>query len=518
MEPPGNLFDTPAERLDAFIAHQLLPTKKSKKEIHDAFQMMQRFLRAWCFKELEAGVWKVVKAGSVMNGTMLKHKGELHVVVFLDCCTYSTDDSYHYDMLMLMKEKLPYSWKNLANISEICVNSDVPRSLFFTIQFTMTSEPIDVVILTAHSILESSPLSCPPPPETYVDLIEAAGVPGQFSPSFIELQKSFIKNLPTKLKSLLRLVKHWYLQHLKFSCPKASLPPIYALELLTIYAWETGAHQAENFNMARGFVSVMELLQDNKDICIYWTKYYSFQDQVIRDFVTQQLKRERPIILDPVDPTHNVGEGKRWDLVAQRAAQCLKKICCVDKYNCPIPAWNVKRVRSIQVTVKRQKGKSLIIWVNPFDPIQQMKKHPNLAPLFYQKQYLFCQEPDSWQHSLRCHLSLADYGIFWEVSLYLVERVHSKIQLCVKLPRSKTPDDYFMWSSDLIRKLMYLIEERQELSPEQHILTFHGQQLQVDLPLSYYDIQEGDILVLSERKSYSSFPRKEFGKHVGFFF
>lgn len=51
-----------------------------------------------------------------------------------------------------------------------------------------------------------------PHPEVYESLIEANGYPGNFSPSFSELQRNFVKHRPTKLKSLLRLVKHWYLQ------------------------------------------------------------------------------------------------------------------------------------------------------------------------------------------------------------------------------------------------------------------------------------------------------------------
>lgn len=45
-----------------------------------------------------------------------------------------------------------------------------------------------------------------------MSLIEAHGYPGNFSPSFSELQRNFMKHRPTKLKSLLRLVKHWYLE------------------------------------------------------------------------------------------------------------------------------------------------------------------------------------------------------------------------------------------------------------------------------------------------------------------
>lgn len=45
-----------------------------------------------------------------------------------------------------------------------------------------------------------------------MSLIKACRYPGSFSPSFCELQRDFVKHRPTKLKSLLRLVKHWYLQ------------------------------------------------------------------------------------------------------------------------------------------------------------------------------------------------------------------------------------------------------------------------------------------------------------------
>ena len=43
-------------------------------------------------------------------------------------------------------------------------------------------------------------------------LIEACPILGRFSPSFSELQRNFVKYKPTKLKSLLQLVKHWYLE------------------------------------------------------------------------------------------------------------------------------------------------------------------------------------------------------------------------------------------------------------------------------------------------------------------
>ena len=52
-----------------------------------------------------------------------------------------------------------------------------------------------------------------PDPEIYVQVIqecEKLRREGEFSPCFTELQRAFLKERPAKLKSLIRLVKHWY--------------------------------------------------------------------------------------------------------------------------------------------------------------------------------------------------------------------------------------------------------------------------------------------------------------------
>lgn len=50
-------------------------------------------------------------------------------------------------------------------------------------------------------------------PKAYKELIASSGIKGgEFSTCFTELQRDFIKPRPPKLKSLIRLVKHWYKQ------------------------------------------------------------------------------------------------------------------------------------------------------------------------------------------------------------------------------------------------------------------------------------------------------------------
>lgn len=81
-------------------------------------------------------------------------------------------------------------------------------------------------------------------------------------------------------------------QVLKPQYPNAKLPPKYALELLTIYAWEEGTDR-EDFRMAEGFCTVLELLGRYQDICIYWEKYYSLQDERIGAYLKKQLCQPR---------------------------------------------------------------------------------------------------------------------------------------------------------------------------------------------------------------------------------
>lgn len=74
--------------------------------------------------------------------------------------------------------------------------------------------------------------------------------------------------------------------------PGATLPPSYALELLTIFAWEQGCRK-DNFSLAQGLRTVLALIQQNKSLCIFWTENYDFGDPAVGEFLRRQLERPR---------------------------------------------------------------------------------------------------------------------------------------------------------------------------------------------------------------------------------
>ncbi|KAK7795544.1 hypothetical protein U0070_000331 [Myodes glareolus] len=152
-------------------------------------------------------------------------------------------------------------------------------------------QEVEFDVLLAYDILGDVNVYNKPEPQVYRRLINectSLGKKSAFSTSFTELQSNLLKDRPPKLKNLICLVKHWY-QLEKLGEP---LSPQYALELLTVYAWECGNGVTE-FNTVQGFKTVLELITKYKQLQVHWTVYYDFQDQEISMYLLSQLTRAR---------------------------------------------------------------------------------------------------------------------------------------------------------------------------------------------------------------------------------
>uniref|UniRef100_A0A5F9CZ05 2'-5'-oligoadenylate synthetase like n=1 Tax=Oryctolagus cuniculus TaxID=9986 RepID=A0A5F9CZ05_RABIT len=214
------LYGIPSCRLDSFVVRWLQPSRKWKEEVLEAVAGVEKFLRQESFhgehqlQDQEVRVLKVVKVGPFGTGTALRGTAEVELVVFLSCFrNFREEAKHHAAVLRLIQTKMWHCQELLAlGLRDLRVDEGVPEALTFTIQTRETAEPITVTIVPAYRALGPSVPNSLPPPEVYVSLIKACGHPGIFSPSFSELQRDFVKHQPTKLKSLLRLVKHWYQQ------------------------------------------------------------------------------------------------------------------------------------------------------------------------------------------------------------------------------------------------------------------------------------------------------------------
>uniref|UniRef100_H9GZX8 2'-5' oligoadenylate synthase n=1 Tax=Equus caballus TaxID=9796 RepID=H9GZX8_HORSE len=285
--------------------------------------------------------------GSSGKGTTLRGRSDADLVVFLD---YLTSFREQFERRAEFIEEIRRQLKACQREKRFDVEFEVqgqqwarPRALSFVLTSPQLNEGVEFDVLPAFDVLGQVTTSYRPDPDIYVLLIkecQSLGKEGEFSPCFTELQRAFLRQRPTKLKSLIRLVKHWY-QKCKDKLGKP-LPAQYALELLTVYAWEQGSRQTE-FNTAQGFRTVLELVLNYQQLCIYWTKYYNFDDPVIGQYLKRQLKKPRPVILDPADPTGNVGGGdpRGWPRLAQEARAWLSYPCFKNWDGSPVGSWDV---------------------------------------------------------------------------------------------------------------------------------------------------------------------------------
>ncbi|RLV99518.1 hypothetical protein DV515_00009674 [Chloebia gouldiae] len=306
----------------------------------------------------------------------------------------------------------------------------MPHSLRLTLSSRETRESIDVDIMPAYDALGQVTQDAPPNAEAYVRLLHACSHPGEFSLCFTKLQKMFVKRCPAKLKNLLRLVKFWYKE--------------YALELLTIYAWEEATGSASSFDIAQGFRTVLELLCWHREICIYWEKYYSLQHREIGAHVKRLLRSPHPVILDPADPTGIPGQDKNWDVMAHAGAS----YCCSLPFLASVQPWKVQPARPMTIEVMQLSGTRMMERVSPYITIGQLKK-----------------------------MIQQNWGILPYTQCLAQQTEPQKMQVFVKGDKNWSTT-YMVLPTDTVRQLKEQIQAQESPSPSEQDLTFGSRELE----------------------------------------
>ncbi|NXM69378.1 OASL2 protein, partial [Serilophus lunatus] len=487
--------------LDGWIAENLEPSTAFSNQVKQTVKQICDFLKEDCFLP-EIHVYKTVKGGSAGKGTALKNNSDADVVLFLSSLkSYQQQKQKRKAMLDLIIGRLNACRENLqfnVDIDEPRYKGpgNTPRSLSLTLISKETRESIEVDILPAYDALGQVKKDTPPNPEVYVELLKACSGPGEFSPCFTELQKLFVKHHPAKLKNFIRLVKYWYKEQAltcpflsspqcKLKYPEADLPPKYALELLTIYAWEEGTQSCDSFDMARGFYTVLGLLCQHQDICIYWEKYYSLQHSQIGAHIKKLLCRNRPVILDPADPTGILGQGKDWGLMAQLADRCCSSLPWLKN----VTPWDVQPARPVTIEVKQLCGHSLSMTVSPYTTITKVKE------VIQQKwnislygQRLAQHEPGKSNIILQDGKTLAMHHIFYNTTLVLLQTEPQEMQVFVKDHKNQSIT-YTVLPTITVWQLKQQIQTRQGPPADQQNLVYGSKNLENQHTLAHYNVQ-----------------------------
>ncbi|XP_062890253.1 uncharacterized protein LOC134338391 [Mobula hypostoma] len=411
-----DLYGTPPRKLDTFIYTFLQPDEQFLTQAGETVDRICSFLKQQCNT---IKISKTVKGGSLGKGTALKNGSDADLVIFLNHFRCFEDQKRNRaENLTIIREKLEacrdfIGHDIIMSESKIIPSHSSPRSLSFQLRLTEHFDYVEVDVLPAFDALGQLTRSHPNP-RVYEDLIKTGEPGGEFSTCFTELQRNFVKRCPTKLKSLIRLVKHWYIEYVRRPYKPTLqrgeyLPPKYALELLVIYAWES-AEKGENFNTAEGFCTVLKLIVQYQYLWVFWRENYDFDSGILGKFLKNKLKEERPMILDPADPTGNVARNARWDIVAEVAEESLEQSCVQG-----VSSWDVQPVKHISISVT-----SVIdsLPVNPFCSVRRIKQMieglTGISMSNYDLEWNGQMLQDAW--------TLSDCGIFYDVNFSLKEK------------------------------------------------------------------------------------------------
>jgi 2'-5'-oligoadenylate synthetase len=94
------------------------------------------------------------------------------------------------------------------------------------------------------------------------------------SAALAEVQLDFVRERPAKLKSLIRLVKHWCKSYLPNSSDRQRMPNSYLIELVTIHSWEQ-AGKPDRFETAALFKAIMVAFCSHSQLNIAWNRYHN---------------------------------------------------------------------------------------------------------------------------------------------------------------------------------------------------------------------------------------------------
>ncbi|XP_029778551.1 2'-5'-oligoadenylate synthase 3 isoform X2 [Suricata suricatta] len=336
-----DVYRTPAAALDNLVARRLQPSAEFVGAARRALGALGAFLQ----ERAAAQPWrvlKIAKGGSSGRGTALRGGCDSELVIFLNCFkSYEDQGVRRAEVLSEMQALLQSWWQSpIPGLSFQFPKQDTARALRFRLASTDLENWMDVSLVPAFDALGPLTSSVKLKPQIYSRLLDSGCQGGEHAACFAELRRNFVNTRPAKLKNLILLVKHWYRQVCREEVRREKLPPVYALELLTIFAWEQGCGK-EAFSLAQGLRTVLGLIQRYRHLCVFWTLNYGFEDPAVRQFLGYQLERPRPVILDPADPTWDVGNGAawHWDLLAREAESCSEHPCFLQAAGGAVQPW-----------------------------------------------------------------------------------------------------------------------------------------------------------------------------------
>ncbi|XP_070550138.1 2'-5'-oligoadenylate synthase 1-like [Ptychodera flava] len=301
--------------LEQWVVSNLQPTEAFNQCSKDVVDRLINFLQ----HNTPYSVNRVIKSGSFGKGTQIKGHADLDCVMILN-------DLRNVEGVKRRLRGILQDLARLLRQSNWATTIDIEKTTRFAVQFDVTVtgyEKLSVDLLPTFDLFGQTP-SLGMKEHVFSRMMTSVkgDDPQYYSAAASELQVEFIRKQPAKVKNLIRLVKHWRKSVVLPQARGGMYPTSYPMELVTIHVWEKSG-RPHDFNMAVAFKAVLNQMANYHALNVVWYEHYTkpTADQAMRYM-------DRPILLDPANPTNNVIRASSpgtWDHVARIAGDSMRK-------------------------------------------------------------------------------------------------------------------------------------------------------------------------------------------------
>ncbi|XP_056016122.1 2'-5'-oligoadenylate synthase 1A-like [Ostrea edulis] len=297
-----------ASDLNTFVMKEIEPDTEYNKSCKEVVDQLCQFMQHDFPNELRPS--EIIKGGSLGKGTAVKWKSDVDLVVFL----------VRFDSILELHQAIKDILDGMISSLNSKKDLTVERTNAHAVKVSLSchaGHTHKVDILPRVNVLGTSVnlLRTETKRKIYTTMgAQSPSLREYYSAALAPLQISFVSDVPTKVKTLIRLVKYWRKTCFEESTRRKRLPSSYLLELITIGEWED-AGGSVNFDLMKGFLHVLLAIADYKRLKHAWNTNYDPK---------QYTRSYSCYVMDPANPFNNVMEPcDCWDLVESKARQFL---------------------------------------------------------------------------------------------------------------------------------------------------------------------------------------------------
>ncbi|XP_038061589.1 2'-5'-oligoadenylate synthase 2-like [Patiria miniata] len=307
--------------LESFVSAHLRQSDSFVEELQRALHKVVTYVKA----NVSFSVSRYVVGGDLTGGTSaLNEEAEFQLALFVS--EFRSIDDYHKRLSVVVTQTRDLLSAEGALRSVMVREPDSVTDGMIRVRVMVGEERLEGTIVLAVDLIGSNPNKSNR--ETMYRQFMQDEDKSPYEPTLSDLRRGLFQNLPSPVKDVILLVKHWRKRRLRLRGDK---PEVRFYELLVIHCWDV-AGNPRMFNMATALKSVFNCLSEWKDISITWegSSSLAYQRKIAEGKHREILARSRdydgPIALDPIDPRVEYCAGVKtliWDEISRTAREML---------------------------------------------------------------------------------------------------------------------------------------------------------------------------------------------------